>query len=719
MARNGSGTYSNPYPNFISGTVISSSQVDSNNSDIATALTQSIAVDGQSVVTGDIPLATHKFTAMKVGTAATDSLSLGQAQAEAFVWCGTAGGSADAITLSPSPAITAYAAGQRFVWMASGNTNTGATTVAISGLGTIALQDNGAALTAGQHAASKMFMGILNTTSTVQIMQVQVSGTDPLIISSLTVTGDATIGDDLTLLSDASVLGFGEHTDVKITHVADSGLTLKNTSTGDDTPFVLLIQTGETDIALNDALGKIQFQAPDEGTGTDSRLVAAEIAAVSEGDFSASNNATKLSFKTGASEAATEKMSLSSAGDLTVTNDVILDSDAAVIKLGDNQDVTITHNHDTGITLNSKDIGGVNSINGGQIGGSRNYLYNGDTSLCQRATSVASIGNGDSGYHVQDRWKITEQGTTGGEVTMSQATEVPNGFQYSMKIDCTTAEVLAADESWWLEQRLEGQDLYAWKKGTADALPVTLGFWVNATKTGVNIVSLYDADNNRHISQSYTVNSSNTWEYKQISFSGDTTGVFGRDNNVSLQLIFWLVAGSNFMSGTLATSWASYTAANAAVGQINNLDSTSNNFHITGTQLELGEQASIFQNETYAENFIRCARYYEKIAKSASYSHPGNSYSTTATVGHTVEFKVTKRTAPTIAVSGLGTSSGQIGVTNATGNYVSGQPSSIAANLTVDHAGIYFTSGISGLTDDSISTLFGNGSSFFYFDAEL
>ena len=318
MARNGSGSYSNPYPNFISGTVISSTQVDANNSDIATALTQSIAVDGQSVVTGDIPLATHKFTAMKVGSAATDSLSLGQAQAEAFVWCGTASGGADAITLAPSPAITAYAAGQRFVWMASGSTNTGATTVAISGLSAIALQNNGAALSAGQHAAGKMFIGILNTTSTMQIIQVQVSGTDPLIVSSLTVTGDATIGDDLTLLSDASILGFGEHTDVTITHVADSGLTLKNTSTADDTPFVLLVQTGETDIALDDALGKIQFQAPDEAAGTDAILVAAEIAAVSEGDFSASNNATKLAFKTGASEAATEKMSISSVGNVTM-----------------------------------------------------------------------------------------------------------------------------------------------------------------------------------------------------------------------------------------------------------------------------------------------------------------------------------------------------------------------------------------------------------------
>ena len=194
MARNGSGTFSNPYPTFVSGTTISSTQVNANNSDIATALTQSIAVDGQSTVTANLPMNAKKLTGLAVGAAATDSLNLGQAQAEAMHWCGTAGGSANAITLSPSPAITAYAAGQRFVWKASGSANTGATTVAISGLGTIALQDNGAALVAGNHAANKIFMGILDTASTMQVMQVQLSGTDPLIVTSLTVSGAATIG---------------------------------------------------------------------------------------------------------------------------------------------------------------------------------------------------------------------------------------------------------------------------------------------------------------------------------------------------------------------------------------------------------------------------------------------------------------------------------------------------------------------------------------------
>jgi hypothetical protein len=199
MARDGSGNYSNPYPDFVSGTVISSTQVDANNSDVAAALTQSIAVDGQSTVTANLPMNSKKLTGLAAGTAAADSLSLGQAQAEAMVWCGTAGGTADAITLAPSPAITAYAAGQRFVWKASGSANTGATTVAISGLGAIALQDNGAALVAGNHAAGKIFMGILDTTSTVQVMQVQISGTNPLIVTSLTVSGTATVGGILSV----------------------------------------------------------------------------------------------------------------------------------------------------------------------------------------------------------------------------------------------------------------------------------------------------------------------------------------------------------------------------------------------------------------------------------------------------------------------------------------------------------------------------------------
>ena len=76
---------------------------------------------------------------------------------------------------------------------------------------------------------------------------------------------------------------------------------MKDLRTADGSSAQITLQSGDTDIAQDDVLGSI-FQAPDEGTGTDAVLVAGGIEAVSEGDFSSSSNATKLSFKTGASE---------------------------------------------------------------------------------------------------------------------------------------------------------------------------------------------------------------------------------------------------------------------------------------------------------------------------------------------------------------------------------------------------------------------------------
>ena len=145
---------------------------------------------------------------------------------------------------------------------------------------------------------------------------------------------DLQIGDDLSLASDSSVIKMGADDDITVTHVADVGLNLKQAgATGDGKPFILTLQTGELDIAADDVLGQIDFQAPDEATGTDAILVAAGISAISEGDFSASNNATKLSFKTGASAAATEKMYITSTGNVNMKNTATGDDTPMVLTL--------------------------------------------------------------------------------------------------------------------------------------------------------------------------------------------------------------------------------------------------------------------------------------------------------------------------------------------------------------------------------------------------
>ena len=145
------------------------------------------------------------------------------------------------------------------------------------------------------------------------------AGTDAILVAAgieAISEGDFSSSNNATKLSFKT--GASEAAAEKMSISSVGNVTMKQTATGDDTPMTLLLQTGETDIAADDKLGVINFQAPDEGTGTDAILVAAGIEAVSEGDFSSSSNATKLSFKTGASEAATEKMAISSVGNVTM-----------------------------------------------------------------------------------------------------------------------------------------------------------------------------------------------------------------------------------------------------------------------------------------------------------------------------------------------------------------------------------------------------------------
>ena len=350
--------------------------------------------------------------------------------------------------------------------------------------------------------------------------------------------------------------------------------------------------------------------------------------------------------------------------DASVGDDLTLGSDAAVINMGADSDVTITHNADKGITLNSKDISGVKSLNGtdsgsganyGQIGGRRNMIYNGDMQICQRATSATTIGVGNTGYHVQDRWKFYEAGSPAAEVTWSKSSTAPDGFHSSLKMLATTnSGTVGADDHFTLSQLFEGQDLQGWNKGVAAARSVTLSFWVNATQTGTYCVNLIDADNSsRQISKSYTIDSADTGEYKTLTFEGDTTGAFDNDTALSLYVYWGLVMGTNYTSGTLGTSWAAYDAT-TRFEPCDAFDDDGDMFHITGVQMELGDTATAFEYESYGENFIRCKRYLQAWGAGREvYSVVSGGVVTSATQCYsTMTQSVPMRAAPTIAYAG-------------------------------------------------------------------
>ena len=207
----------------------------------------------------------------------------------------------------------------------------------------------------------------------------------------------------------------------------------------------------------------------------------------------------------------------------------------------------------------------------------RNVIYNGGMQIYQRGAGSPATNNG--GFAL-DRWRYSTWGSPG-VVTVTQHSDIPSGqgFSSSLKMDVTTADASpAAGDSNGISMKFEGQDLQRFAKGVSGAKASTVSFWVKSPKTGVHIVWLYDNDNNRSISKSYTIASANTWENHSVTFAGDTTGAWGNDINESAQLTFLTMAGANASSGTLATSWESYTAANRGVGQVNCMDNTANNF---------------------------------------------------------------------------------------------------------------------------------------------
>ena len=301
-------------------------------------------------------------------------------------------------------------------------------------------------------------------------------------------------------------------------------------------------------------------------------------------------------------------------------------------------------------------------------------IINGDMRVAQRGTSVSSLSS-DS-YAVVDRMK--QKLNDAGTYTVSQSTDVPSGYGFtkSLKYDVTTAkDSPSAGTLGSLDYHVEAQDLQLLKYGTSNAQKLTFSFWVKSPKTGTHILSITSPDGNRHIAKAYTIASADTWEKHICNFDGDTSGTINDDTGSGFQLQWLLVAGSNYTSGTLATSWASYTAANAYVGQVNCADNTANNFFITGIQMEIGEYTSAtipsFQHESFGNNLARCQRYFCKsydydIAPGTS----GNINGSVATRNHAVtldgtpfihaDFTVAMRDNPTVTTFDYSGNSGKI-----------------------------------------------------------
>jgi len=281
--------------------------------------------------------------------------------------------------------------------------------------------------------------GVVNITATTA----STSSTDGAltVAGGMGVAADLGVGDDIFMLSDSANIFMGADAEVSITHSHNEGLILQHTPAGDNTPMILQLRSGEAALTANEVIASLEFSGLDN-SGTDASGVHAGIHAIAEAEFTSSANPTKLVFTTGVSEAAeadaTAKMTLSSAGLLTIADDFMIKDGGTIGVASTNDAMTISS---AGIVTFKDDIlikdGGtigvastVDSITMASTGAvtfkndvtvsddlivTGDFTVNGDTTTINTTNKTITdatieLGNGTSGTPSNDGGLIIERG---------------------------------------------------------------------------------------------------------------------------------------------------------------------------------------------------------------------------------------------------------------------------------------------------------------------
>jgi len=257
--------------------------------------------------------------------------------------------------------------------------------------------------------------------------------------------------------------------------------------------------------------------------------------------------------------------------------------------------------------------------------GHRNLVYNGAMQVWQRGTSFTNL---DYEYGA-DRWQVYQNGT--GTLDVDRSTDAPSGFPYSMKITCGTADTsIGATDFGGFNQLLEAQDIACTGLGTSGAKGLTLSFWVKSNVAGqYSVVFRQPNTTVDYYAVTYTVDSPSTWEYKTVYMAPDTsvgnwtlTG-----NGIGFEVTWNLWVGSTYGTTTTNT-WVGNSNKIGVTGGVNFASSTSNEFYITGVQLELGKVATPFEHRSYGEELALCKRYFQKSTEQSI--NPANGPNTTS-----------------------------------------------------------------------------------------
>jgi hypothetical protein len=289
----------------------------------------------------------------------------------------------------------------------------------------------------------------------------------------------------------------------------------------------------------------------------------------------------------------------------------------------------------------------------------RNRIINGDMRIDQRFSGAAtSIGVGDGVFFQPDRWRFQKSSASYGS-TAQVSSVAPEGFTSSLLVTVTSAFTPAAGDYFTIGQKIEGPNYSDFQYGTSVAKTTTVSFWVRSSVVGSYAASLSNANvYNRFIVKTFTINAANTWEYKTLTFPGDTTGTWGISTSDSLYLRIDLGSGSSF-NASAADVWSA--AGFRLSSNVNFGANAGATFYLTGVQLEVGSAATPFERRPLGLEETLCQRYYQKSALVEYHMcpAPGATYAST----YPVHFPTYMRTTPTLGFSYV--------TSNAIGSYTS------------------------------------------------
>ena len=294
----------------------------------------------------------------------------------------------------------------------------------------------------------------------------------------------------------------------------------------------------------------------------------------------------------------------------------------------------------------------------GQLG-NRNLIINGAMQVAQRGTSFTATGN----EYTVDRFSHHTGSSFNFDTTTTQSSDAPDNFAKAIKITPDSVVTPSATQNGLFAYSIEGQDVQQLAYGTSSPQKVTLSFYAKSSSQNNNhqysiqIRKVNTAGNYRHVLQPFTVTSS--YQRFTFTFDGDTASDIVDGNGLGLELDFILVAGSSDLESATST-WVTSGGFRAVTGQSNFMDNTSNEFFLTGVQLEVGSVATDFEHRSFTDQYLKCARYFQRLGGTRKYfvGRTSNNNGLHASPSCPVPL----RTTPTITMSGsfeLFSSSGQ------------------------------------------------------------